>query len=1032
MEFFVNITIAITVTAIIILLIKKIFKNIFSAKWHVIIWAVLVLQLALFPFKGILPESVISVQKYIPSIGNVKIITEPLVIDKYPQSEESSTRESNNELSDVGTVNMEGTTALGNERGKFDNAGTSNIDSLEIYSDIALNIWAIGFTVTTGAVLLASFFYRRKLKELSYCEDDEILMLMSECKMLLKIRNKNKPQLKLGAETPMLAGIFNPVIYILEGYSDSELKHVLIHELCHYKNKDILLSLIGTTFTCVFWFNPIIWICFKIFRRDLENYCDERAVFATGEKKQYASVLLKTATKKNNFIASTSCMQNGETEVAKRIKKIAVYKKPKLWVSILALSFIVVLGTACFTNPAAEKTAVIGIDVQYIFEAPIKWAESYETIVQKDKPPYTDHIEFYDKNGKAFAGASRETIVAKDNFEKIDKNIVYTYYQNQKKYTDLLVESVESTNNSNKNSYNNGIQKIFTVSGKTPENILVNNVIICVEDMPELTYCIWAIDDACNMEKLTKIARTFGKIPYVETYRPIMDIDLDWSIRRSTTNDENNQTVEKEVRQLTDKYFENYVNMKLPRETAISGYKINSMERVEPFNDKPGIIEDDGRMRMYYMDYAPWDIIYPSAQVYKMDYELIPRELKYYNDFAGGGFEPTKHGNKRYKEAYGVFYSYNLDDKTIQAVFLGFINPSDLAEHGLDYSVMNMIDSDFENRVIQEVLKRNHMDYVGDASRVGAFARCLPMAGYWNGMQLQTKEEPYGLIANYTLEGITGKTGNIDNVKRIIANTTNLTPKQTGGNSWIATGEYVYNFGEDATNVDKIIEECKEMYKSRGNKETMMESGVGVINPYIEYALSRNMRWLLSGIGNADNATVIMTYPESITIGGSASVHLKPFVCSADKTFFHGPDLGMTYFGQPAQISVKKEVSAYTLALSSVRGLVFSIENVTGTPEATYPEGYDFETQYSSYVNDGVPSGILVQCDNGWIHQEGSTFTWTPREIINQDTGEYEMSSYDTITITAFSKDGRVMGQKQLGVSERDYIYYLYEISGVM
>ena len=60
----------------------------------------------------------------------------------------------------------------------------------------------------------------------------------------------------------------------IEGLSESELDHVLLHELTHIRHGDIITNYLFCGVQALFWCNPLIWLAFRQMRRDREVYCD--------------------------------------------------------------------------------------------------------------------------------------------------------------------------------------------------------------------------------------------------------------------------------------------------------------------------------------------------------------------------------------------------------------------------------------------------------------------------------------------------------------------------------------------------------------------------------------------------------------------------------------------------------------------------------------------------------------------------------------------------------------------------------------
>lgn len=321
METVINISIATSVTALIILGIKSLLKNKISPKWQFALWIILLLRL-LVP---VLPESRASVLNTLPQVQNIKV-SEGQGQSILPESKSYIT---GNVV--VGENNREVT---------FNKKLIDNVLGIWISGSIIMLLYSLGIY----------WLYHLKTRRYKLLEDMSVYSVLEACRKELGIEADIK--VRIGGDTPLLKGLFIREIILPEGYTKPELKSVFMHELMHYKHKDILWSIISTLLLCAYWYNPIMWISFKVFRRDMEILCDYRVLQVYFDRKTYASVLLKTALKRNKYLPCTTSMQNGEKDISKRIKYIAYFKKPKVFWSFIAIVAAMVITTVCLTNPS--------------------------------------------------------------------------------------------------------------------------------------------------------------------------------------------------------------------------------------------------------------------------------------------------------------------------------------------------------------------------------------------------------------------------------------------------------------------------------------------------------------------------------------------------------------------------------------------------------------------------------------------------------------------------------------------------------
>ena len=356
-------TVYLTITALFIILFKLIFKNRLKAKWHFLIWTVLLIRfiVPVFPSSPVsifntvkVDESVIEQSSYQTIITPPDDKTANQDKDNYSVAQglqKMLEADRNNDTDSVTqTPHSESngfvSVTTGVEPGE--SVTIINIDR------IVLCIWLGGTIILLGYFITVLAVYRHKLKK-SRREYDN-LALLDKCKEQLDI--KRMFRVYYADTTPMLIGLFKPAIYVPEGLSEAELEATLLHELNHMKHLDVLWSAIATLVLCVNWFNPIIWLSFFMFKRDLEVYCDERTLRYAEDKQSYALLLLKTATaRKERFLLGTTSLQSGKADVKRRIRFMANFKKPSIVVIVIAVVLVGVITTACLTNPIVSESS---------------------------------------------------------------------------------------------------------------------------------------------------------------------------------------------------------------------------------------------------------------------------------------------------------------------------------------------------------------------------------------------------------------------------------------------------------------------------------------------------------------------------------------------------------------------------------------------------------------------------------------------------------------------------------------------------
>ena len=156
--------------------------------------------------------------------------------------------------------------------------------------------------------------------------------------------------------SPFILGLFPSKIYLPYGLDCQTLEYILAHEKHHLKRLDHVIKLLSFAILTVHWFNPLCHLAFHLMNRDMEMSCDEYVLSKEGiSSTDYSRTLLSIASNKR-FPAPTP-LAFGETGVAQRIKNILHWKKPALWVTIVALVLTIALLICCAADPAPAATS---------------------------------------------------------------------------------------------------------------------------------------------------------------------------------------------------------------------------------------------------------------------------------------------------------------------------------------------------------------------------------------------------------------------------------------------------------------------------------------------------------------------------------------------------------------------------------------------------------------------------------------------------------------------------------------------------
>lgn len=151
--------------------------------------------------------------------------------------------------------------------------------------------------------------------------------------------------------TPFILGVIRPGIYLPSDMDEVQTDNVIAHERAHLSRLDQVWKPLGYCLLAVYWFNPLCWLAYVLFCRDMELACDEKVIrdMDTEDKKVYSRVLLSFSDPSHRIAAGPLAF--GEIGVKKRIQSVLNYRKPAFWMVGLAILALVVTSLCFLTNP---------------------------------------------------------------------------------------------------------------------------------------------------------------------------------------------------------------------------------------------------------------------------------------------------------------------------------------------------------------------------------------------------------------------------------------------------------------------------------------------------------------------------------------------------------------------------------------------------------------------------------------------------------------------------------------------------------
>lgn len=214
-------------------------------------------------------------------------------------------------------------------------------------------------------------------------------------------------------EAPFIFGIFNPRIYLPSDLKDLQTRNVLAHEKAHIKRLDYLWKPLGFLLLAVYWFQPLCWIAYILFCRDIEMACDERVVrdWNMEQKKEYSLALLSFHTP--GKLVTVCPLAFGEVSVKQRVKGVLNFRKPTFWLLTSALLACVIIAALFLTNPKSGGDKAIGTDVDRISTEQAQPDNTNEsgTVMSTEEPLTPSEQQAFAENwARAFSDRDGATI----------------------------------------------------------------------------------------------------------------------------------------------------------------------------------------------------------------------------------------------------------------------------------------------------------------------------------------------------------------------------------------------------------------------------------------------------------------------------------------------------------------------------------------------------------------------------------------------------------------------------------------------
>ena len=338
---FLNFTISASIVGLFLLLIKALFHDKLTAKWHYAIWIVLLVRLVV-PVQNTIITSPLSL------LGSVRL-NEWMVLLKM----KAETALQSVLSKPYGTVDYSGDALLAWQSYSF--------------TDWLFMIYAAGVILLTLYYTVIYFGLRRRIGR-GLPADDALSLMVQDTALRYNVKPCRNIRICAGFDTPFVCGIIKPVLVIPAHLKDNVTDTMILHELLHLQYKDIWMNFVIHAVRIVNWCNPVMWFVLNRIQNDSEAFCDQRVLerIEQDQHKAYGHQLLDLARSKYPTVVGTTTMANGKRNIKRRLKRMVDFSRVPKGHGAAAFCITLLLTLSCVANASVPEA---DFDTAYVTDA---------------------------------------------------------------------------------------------------------------------------------------------------------------------------------------------------------------------------------------------------------------------------------------------------------------------------------------------------------------------------------------------------------------------------------------------------------------------------------------------------------------------------------------------------------------------------------------------------------------------------------------------------------------------------------------
>ena len=333
MKILLSLSVSGTLLLLLILGLKPLYKSRFSKRWQYYIWIIVALRF-LLPFT---PDTTIVgslFEKPGTTVITNEIPTSPNV--PAPANTDNSKTEPIQADRDIAAAMRE--------------PFNRYVCLFFIWSVFALVLFVRKITIYQGFIQ----YIKAGSTEVS---DIKTLNLLSDCEEKLNIKTRVELSRNPLIASPIMIGFFRARIVLPAcELDDKELSYIFVHELIHYKQRDMFYKWLIQIVVCAHWFNPFVYLLEKEVNKSCELSCDEKVISILDDKarREYGDTLISFLQSNNLYKSSLASvtLTEGAEQLKERLGAIMKFKKKSKGIFAITAIFSVLVCVCFFVTGA--------------------------------------------------------------------------------------------------------------------------------------------------------------------------------------------------------------------------------------------------------------------------------------------------------------------------------------------------------------------------------------------------------------------------------------------------------------------------------------------------------------------------------------------------------------------------------------------------------------------------------------------------------------------------------------------------------